>query len=504
VTVTSTNPASGAQRALDIDETTLADVLAATELARSVAADYSQRPLEWRAEMLRAMADELEADGEDLVTTAAEETALPPARLQGELRRTAFQLRFFADVVTDGAFLEATIDHATDSPMGPLPDLRRMRVPLGVVAVYGSSNFPFAFSVPGGDTASALAAGCPVVVKAHPAHPATSAATFAALERGARRCGAPEGTLSLVFGFDAGVALVEAPAVSAAGFTGSVAAGRALWERANARSVPIPFFGELGAANPLVVTLAAALEHGVEIGTGLAGSMTLGAGQFCTKPGLFFVPAGAGGDALVAAAVSALDDLEGFTMLSAGIAQNFRVGTRSIKAFEGVRALVHSDLGHDATTSAQLYEVDAATFAAPGAGTLREECFGPLALVVRYTSEEELVAALETSEPALTFSLFATANDPDAASLLDVGARHAGRVIVNGFPTGVGVGWSMQHGGPWPSTTSSATTSVGAAAIERWLRPVAYQTVPDDLLPAALRESNPLDIPRRVDGQLQV
>ena len=504
MTVTSTNPATGAQRALDIAETTLADVLAVTELARSVVADYSQRPLEWRAEMLRAMADELEADGEDLVTTAVEETALPPARLQGELRRTAFQLRFFADVVTDGAFLEATIDHATHSPMGPLPDLRRMRVPLGVVAVYGSSNFPFAFSVPGGDTASALAAGCPVVVKAHPAHPATSAATFAALERGARRCDAPEGTLSLVFGFDAGVALVEAPAVSAAGFTGSVAAGRALWERANARFVPIPFFGELGAANPLVVTLAAALERGVEIGTGLAGSMTLGAGQFCTKPGLFFVPAGAGGDALVVAAMSALDDLDSFTMLSAGIAENFRVGARGINAFEGVRALVHSDLGHTATTSAQLYEVDAATFVAPDAGTLREECFGPLALVVRYASAEELVAALETSEPALTFSLFATTNDPDAASLLEVGSRHAGRVIVNGLPTGVGVSWSMQHGGPWPSTTSSASTSVGAAAIERWLRPVAYQTVPDDLLPAALREANPLHIPRRVDGQLQV
>jgi len=504
MSVTSTNPVSGAQRVLDIAEATNADVLAVTELARSVVADYSRRPLEWRAEMLRAMADELEGDAESLVATAAEETALPLARLQGELRRTAFQLRFLADVVTDGAFLGASIDHATDSPMGPLPDLRRMRVPLGVVAVFGSSNFPFAFSVPGGDTASALAAGCPVVVKAHPAHPATSAATFAALERGARRCDAPEGTLSLVFGFDAGVALVEAPAVSAASFTGSVRAGRALWERANARTVPIPFYGELGAANPLVVTRAAALERGVEIGGGLAGSMTLGAGQFCTKPGLFFVPTGAGGDALVATAVSALDDLDGFTMLSAGIAENYRVATRSISTVEGVRALVHSALGHAAQTSAQLFEVDAVTFGAPGAGTLREECFGPLALVVRYASEEELVTALETSEPALTFSLFATVNDPDAPSLLDVGSRHAGRVIVNGFPTGVGVSWSMQHGGPWPSTTSSATTSVGAAAIERWLRPVAYQTVPNDLLPDALRESNPLDIPRRVDGQLQV
>jgi len=497
--VTTTNPSTGDVRSLGFAESSVEEVLAATQRALDAVDDYANRPLVWRAGLLRAMAEELEGDAPNLVELANAETALPTARLEGELRRTAFQLRFFADVVTDGSFLDATIDHATDSPMGPLPDLRRVKSPIGVVGVFGSSNFPFAFSVPGGDTASALAAGCTVVIKAHPAHPATSAATFRALERGARRCEAPEGTLNLVFGFDAGTALVDAPAVSAVGFTGSVGAGLALWERANARSVPIPFFGELGSANPLVVTEGAAQERGAEIGTGLAGSMTLGAGQFCTKPGLAFVPAGANGDALVAAMVEGLGSLGPFTMLSSSIAEHFRRGAEAIAAISDVRALVQQDAGSDAHSAAQLYEVDAERFVGRDAYALREECFGPLALVVRYSCGDELRASLLASAPALTFSLFCAENDRDAKWLVAFGAHRGGRVIVNGFPTGVGVSWSMQHGGRWPSTTSSAT-SVGAAAIERWLRPVTFQSVPDELLPPAVQESNPLEIPRRVDG----
>jgi NADP-dependent aldehyde dehydrogenase len=503
VEVISTNPATGEQRSLGFEESDDAAVLTASERAANALDDYAGRPLRWRAELLRAMAEELEGDAANLVTLANTETALPSARLEGELRRTAFQLRFFADVVSEGSFLDATVDHATDSPMGPLPDLRRLRAPIGVVGVFGSSNFPFAFSVPGGDTASALAAGCPVVIKAHPAHPATSAATFAALERAARRCDAPEGTVNLVFGFSAGSALVDAPGVSAVGFTGSVGAGLALWERANARSVPIPFFGELGSANPLVVTASAASERGTEIGTGLAGSMTLGVGQFCTKPGLVFVPSGEAGDALVAATVETLSSLGDFTMLSSSIAEHFRRGTEAIAAISDVRSLVQPDAGRDAHTAAQLYEVDAARFVGRDAYALREECFGPVALIVRFDSTDELRDALLASEPALTFSLFCVDDDPDGRWLLELGTQRSGRVIVNGFPTGVGVSWSMQHGGPWPSTTSSAT-SVGAAAIERWLRPVTFQSVPDDLLPPALQESNPLDLPRRVDGVLQL
>jgi NADP-dependent aldehyde dehydrogenase len=500
--VTSTNPASGEQTTLALSESTDADVLAATTRAREAAVDLATRPLVWRAGMLRAMADELEADATNLVALAHDETALPLPRLEGELRRTVFQLRFFADVVQDGAFLDATIDHATDSPMGPLPDLRRVRVPLGAVGIFGSSNFPFAFSVPGGDTASALAAGCPVVIKAHPAHPSTSAATFAALQRGAQRCEAPEGTLSLIFGLSAGTSLVEAPDISAVGFTGSVGAGLALWERANARTVPIPFFGELGSANPLVVTTSAARERGEEIGTGIAGSMTLGAGQFCTKPGLLFVPTGEAGDAVVAAAVVALSSLSGFVMLTSGIADHFRRGVDAIAALANVRALVQQNAGQAAHTACQLFEVDSAEFGAPGAYALREECFGPLALVVRYGSSDDLRDAITASEPALTFSLFAIDDDPDTGWLMALATQRSGRVIVNGFPTGVGVSWSMQHGGPWPSTTNAGATSVGAAAIERWLRPVTYQSVPESLLPPALHDANPLSLPRRVDGVL--
>ncbi len=498
--VFSTNPMTGEQRSLGFESSTDDDVLAATQRAASAAADYAARPLSWRADMLRAMAEELEGDAANLVATASDETALPTTRLEGELRRTAFQFRFFADVVTEGSFLDATIDHATDSPMGPLPDLRRVRTPLGVVGVFGSSNFPFAFSVPGGDTASALAAGCPVVIKAHPAHPATSAATFEALSRAASRCGAPDGTVNLIFGLSAGTVLVDAPDVRAVGFTGSVGAGLALWERANARGVPIPFYGELGSANPLVVTSSATSQRGAEIGTGLAGSMTLGVGQFCTKPGLVFVPRGEAGDVLVKATVAALDTLGPFTMLSASIADHFRRGAQAVAEISDVRPLVQQDAGVDAQTAAQLFEVDAARYVGRDAYALREECFGPLALIVRYDSADELREALLASEPALTFSLFCEEHDPDGAWLTELGARRSGRVIVNGYPTGVGVSWSMQHGGPWPSTTSIAATSVGAAAIERWLRPVTFQSTPDELLPLALQESNPLGIPRRVDG----
>jgi NADP-dependent aldehyde dehydrogenase len=501
--VISTNPATGEQRILPLQENGDADVVAATESAANALDDYASRPLSWRAELLRAMAEELEGDASNLVALASQETALPTARLEGELRRTAFQLRFFADVVAEGSFLDATIDHATDSPMGPLPDLRRTRAPIGVVGVFGSSNFPFAFSVPGGDTASALAAGCPVVIKAHPAHPATSAAAFEALQRAARRYEAPTGTVNLIFGLSAGTALVDAPRTSAIGFTGSVGAGLALWERANARAVPIPFFGELGSANPMVVTESAAAERGTEIGTGLAGSMTLGVGQFCTKPGLVFVPSGEPGDAVVAATVESLASLGPFTMLTSSIADHFRRGAEAIAAISDVRSLVQRDAGSGAHTSAQLYEVDATRFVGRDAYALREECFGPIALIIRYHSKDELRDALLASEPALTFSLFCVENDSDGRWLLDLGSRRSGRVIVNGFPTGVGVSWSMQHGGPWPSTTSSASTSVGAAALERWLRPVTFQSVPDGLLPLALQESNPLSIPRRVDGVLR-
>lgn len=498
--IISTNPATSETRVLDFEETTVAQVRALCEQAMSIAEDFAARSLAWRAELLRSMATELEADAEQLVAVANEETALGKPRLEGELRRTCFQLRFFADVVTDGAFLAASIDHAGDSPMGPLPDLRRMKIPLGVVGIFGSSNFPFAFSVPGGDTASALAAGCPVVIKAHPAHPATSTATFRALERAALKSDAPQGALNLIHGFDAGIALVESNHVSAVGFTGSVPAGRALWQLANARATPIPFYGELGAANPLVVTALAAKERAGEIGRGFAGSMTLGAGQFCTKPGLLLVPTGTEGDELVTALVQALEALGSFVLLSEGVAHNFHVGSESMGSVAAVRVLVDDAEHEQHRSTARLFEIDAEDFVAPGAAALREECFGPAAVVIRYSSTGQLRQALMACERSLTFSVFSGIDDGDEEWLVGFGVQRAGRVIVNGFPTGVGVSWSMQHGGPWPSTTSSSATSVGAASIERWLRPVTFQSISDASLPLALQEENPLGIPRRVDG----
>jgi NADP-dependent aldehyde dehydrogenase len=498
--VISVSPATGAERELSIEETTPEEVNALADRAASVALAYADRPLTWRSRLLQTMADELEANSAALVEIANDETALGTPRLEGELRRTAFQLRFFADVVLDGSFLAASVDHAKDSPMGPLPDLRRMRVPLGPVAVFGSSNFPFAFSVPGGDTASALAAGCPVVIKAHPAHPATSMATFEALRVAAEKLSAPEGVLALVFGFDAGVALVDAPSIRAVGFTGSVPAGRSLWNRANARHVPIPFFGELGSANPLVVTVGAAAERAREIGAGAAGSMTLGVGQFCTKPGLLFVPQDDHGDELVAAMVDSLNQLSTMTMLSGAIADHFRSGIVTIDGVDGNNHLVGGKDSEGSQVAAQLFEVPARVFADPSSQALRDECFGPLAVIVRYRDDVDLETALAATDPALTFSVFTSASDPSAAWLFDFAQTKAGRVIANGYPTGVGVSWSMQHGGPWPATTSSAATSVGAGSIDRWLRPVTYQNVPDDLLPEALRENNPLKLPRRVDG----
>jgi NADP-dependent aldehyde dehydrogenase len=306
--------------------------------------------------------------------------------------------------------------------------------------------------------------------------------------------------VNLINGVDAGIALVESSHVSAVGFTGSVSAGRALWQRANARTTPIPFYGELGAANPLVVTVQAAKERAVEIGKGFAGSMTLGAGQFCTKPGLLFVPTGTAGDELTAALTQALGALGTFIMLSEGVARNFQSGAKSMGSVGTVRALVDDVKDGQFRASARLFEIGAGDFLAPDAEALREECFGPAAVVVRYSSKEQLRKALVASERALTFSVFSGVDDGDEEWLLSLGAQRAGRVIVDGFPTGVGVSWSMQHGGLWPSTTSSTATSVGAASIERWLRPVTFQSTSDKHLPLALREANPLDIPRRVDG----
>jgi NADP-dependent aldehyde dehydrogenase len=503
VSVDSYNPTTGEMNPTRFDETTAVQVASLCALAQHASEELSERSLTWRAEFLDAIAAALEEDASTIIELANEETALGEARLTGELKRTCFQFRFFAGVVRDGGFLEASIDHATDSPMGPLPDLRRQLEPLGVVGVFGASNFPLAFSVPGGDTASALAAGCSVVIKAHPAHPRTSAATFAAIERAALAVGAPENTVALVFGLEAGVALVDDSRVAAVGFTGSYAAGRALFDRANARAVPIPFYGELGSVNPLVVTPGAAGERALALGEGIVNSVTLGSGQFCTKPGMIFVPTGADGDELVSAAVATLEKGTGATMLSAAIRDRFESGVAKLGDVPNV---THRGRSPRATSSAgsfaALFETDVATLIAQHEG-LATEYFGATAVLVRYSSLEELLSGIETLEPALTFTVHVGENDETAPALLALAKKKAGRVIINGFPTGVGVSWSMHHGGPHPASTNSLHTSVGATSIRRWLRPISYQGVPAPWLPAALHDDNPLGIPQRVDGVLR-
>ncbi|MFF4321801.1 aldehyde dehydrogenase (NADP(+)) [Streptomyces sp. NPDC001568] len=476
------------------------DAVRAAHAGRGALADATAR-----AAFLRGAADLLD-DAADLVVGAADaETALGGARLTGELARTTGQLRAFADAVDEGAYLDVRIDRADPALTPPRPELRRYKVPLGVVAVFAASNFPLAFSVPGGDTASALAAGCPVVVKAHPDHPATSELCASLLRRAAVAAGLPADVIALVHGFDAGPELVRHPLVCAAGFTGSVRGGRALFDAAAARPVPIPFHGELGSLNPVVVTPAAAAERAEEIGAGLAGAVTLGVGQFCVKPGLVLVPEGPDGDRLTGALAKALAQSAPGVLLDHRMRENFLAGVGGRAALPGVTAPVAAGPDGDHAVVAGFLDVDArALLEGAEHELLLEECFGPVTVVVRYAGQHEATDVLGRLGGNLSATLQLSRAEGEgapgpAAELIERVTRLAGRIVVNGWPTGVAVAPAQHHGGPYPAATSHST-SVGGTAIERWLRPVAYQAVPDALLPPELREANPLGVPRRVTG----
>lgn len=483
-------------------EATAEEVDRAVSAAHGARAALADRTV--RAAFLRTAADLLDAAREHVIEAADAETALGPVRLGGELVRTTAQLRSFAEVVTEGSFLDVRIDLPDPDATPPRSDMRRWKIPLGVVAVYAASNFPLAFSVPGGDTASALAAGCPVVVKAHPDHPATSELCASLLRRAAAKEGLPEDVVVLVHGFDAGVELVSHPLVAAAGFTGSVRGGRALFDAAAARPVPIPFHGELGSLNPVVITPAAAEERAEELGAGLAASMTLGAGQFCTKPGFVLAPQGEAGDRFLAALTAGVSETEPAVMLDHRMRDAFVAGVAERGALDGVRTPVTPGAGGEHTVSAGVLAVDAdrltggdaGTDAGSGHGLLLEECFGPVTVVARYSTGDEVTAVLGLLPGNLTATLHIAEEDVAAAPLLAELTPLAGRVLVNGWPTGVAVAAAQHHGGPYPATTSTST-SVGATAIERWLRPVTYQSTPDHLLPPELRDGNPLGVPRR-------
>lgn len=451
-----------------------------------------------RARWLRVLADALDADRATVVEIGHAETHLSEARLDGEVTRTVVQLRFFAGVIEEGSYLEATIDSADATVVPPRPALHRMLRPLGPVAVFTASNFPFAFSVLGNDTASALAAGCPVVVKAHPGHPGLSRRVAEVATRALQDAGAPAGMFSLVEGVAEGVELVKHPSITAVGFTGSLRGGRALFDIACARPAPIPFYGELGSLNPVVLTRAAVDSRAGAIADGLVGSFTRDGGQYCTKPGIVLVPEGTGFEAEVAARVPSAPAQR---LLTAGIGDAYVRGSSALAGRDDVEVVAVGVAGDDdATPTVLAVSVDA--FAAAHE-TFLTECFGPLTLLVRYADAAELDRAIAVLEGSLTGAIHCEPHE-DVASLTERLSRIAGRVLFNGWPTGVAIAWGQQHGGPWPATTAAIHTSVGATAIRRWLTPLALQDAPESVLPAELAAGNPMRIPRREDGTLVV
>jgi NADP-dependent aldehyde dehydrogenase len=475
------------------------DLDRACQLAEQAFEGYRSAPIAARADFLDAIAANIDALGSTLVDRASLESGLPEARLTGELARTTGQLRLFGQVLREGSWQGARVDPATSAR----PDIRQRKIPLGPVAVFGASNFPLAFSVAGGDTASALAAGCPVVVKAHEAHPGTSELVGRAIAEAARAAGLPEGVFSMVYGDGPGVgaALVTDPRIQAVGFTGSRGAGLAIVAAAAARPRPIPVYAEMSSVNPVFLLPGALATRGAELGAAFAGSLTLGAGQFCTNPGLVFAAGGPELDGFLDAAAKAVEANQGAPMLTARIAEAYRDGAARLTGNPAVTVLAR---GHQSDTAAGgqavLATVDADHFT--GDESLEQEVFGAASLVVRAASADDLVELARSLEGQLTATVHAEPSDyPLAARLLPALERIAGRVLFDGWPTGVTVGHAMVHGGPFPATSDARTTSVGTRAIERFLRPVSYQDVPEGLLPEVLRDGV-TGTPRRVDGTL--
>lgn len=496
--VTTTDPRTGVTTPTEIAETSSAHVAELAGRASQAARALAAGGRELAANLLEQIAAAVEEARQELVDTAIAETGLSNARLNGELTRSIFQFQMFAEAVREGSYLEAAIDHAAETVLGPQPDVRRMLVPVGPVAVFGASNFPFAFSVLGGDVASALAAGCPVIVKAHPSHPLTSEHSFKALVAGAARAGAPDGALAIVYGQEAGVALVTDPTIQAVGFTGSLGAAQALRTAIESRPQPIPFYGELSSLNPLVVTEAAAAARTQEIADGLFTSYTGSAGQLCTKPGIAFVPATPAGDALTAALVERTQAAGAEVVLNSRIKEAYeRIGQNLLAA--GGRPLAQgADQDGDGFTVAPTILQTTAADISPA---LAEECFGPMLVIVRYGAIDEVTTALERIPGSLSTSVHAEPSDAETVRTLFAAAEpYAGRLVYNGYPTGVRVSWAQNHGGPWPAT-NTLHTSVGTTAVRRWLRPVAWQNTPQELLPAELRDGYGA-IPRRIDGVL--
>jgi alpha-ketoglutaric semialdehyde dehydrogenase len=487
----------------EFEEASASHVDRALEAAESASHDYRCAPAAQRAAFLDRIAEEIEHLG-DLVDVAHLETALPPERLAGERARTTGQLRMFANLVREGSWVDARIDRAVpDRTPLPKPDVRRMLIPIGPVAVFGASNFPLAFSVAGGDTASALAAGCPVIVKAHPAHPATSELAARAIIKAGMAAGMPPGVFSLIQSTrnDVATALVQHPRTRAVGFTGSLRAGRALFDAAARRPDPIPVYAEMGSVNPVFLLPGALHERAETIADGLAASVTLGVGQFCTNPGLVVAVGGTSFDTFLRRLEARILAAPPGTMLYPALCRSFESGVGRFAAVDGV-SMVRATIGGAAQGDRALpalFESSAQTFIRHR--ELGEEVFGPSTVVVRCASGDEMKGVARRLDGQLTATIHGTPADlAEHAWLMSILEDKAGRLIVNGYPTGVEVCGSMQHGGPYPATTDSRTTSVGTAAILRFARPVAYQNFPQSSLPLELRDANPRGIWRLVDG----
>ncbi|WP_274963603.1 aldehyde dehydrogenase (NADP(+)) [Thioclava electrotropha] len=463
-------------------------VNAACEAAEDAFWDYGYSSRETRAKFLETIADEIEARGEAITEIGTQESGLPEARLNGERGRTTGQLRMFAEHIRKGDYLDRRHDKALpDRQPLPRPDLRMIQRPIGPVAVFGASNFPLAFSTAGGDTASALAAGCPVVVKGHPAHPGTGEIVAEAIKAAVEKCGMPKGVFSLVQGgsHDVGQGLVQHPLIKAVGFTGSLGGGKALYDLCAQRPEPIPFFGELGSVNPMFMLPEAIAARGEDLGVGWAASLMMGAGQFCTNPGIVVVREGSDGESFVNAALAALEAGGSQVMLTDGIAEAYTKGAARFEEAGGVQQLL-TQVCDRREAKPYLFRVSAADWLENE--VLSEEVFGPLGLIVTVKDDDEMEKVARSFSGQLTATLHM--DDGDAAlagRLLPVLERKAGRVLANGFPTGVEVCDAMVHGGPYPASTNFGATSVGTLAIRRFLRPVCFQNIPENLLPEDLQ-----------------
>jgi len=502
-TYTALNPATGQALAPAFSVAAQAEVDAALALAKQTFDRSHELPPRWQAALLDRIADCINDLGDTLLDRGQSETALPKPRLAGERARTTGQLKMFANFVREGSWVDATIDTADPNRTpAPRPDLRRMLRPRGPAVVFGASNFPFAFGVCGGDTASALAAGCPVVVKGHPSHPGVNELFAAAVLEAINALKLPAGLFALIQGksHDLGAMLVKHPATTAVGFTGSRTAGRSLFNLAAARPTPIPVYAEMGSLNPLVILPGALQERAAKIGEGLAASVLLGAGQFCTKPGLIFLLEG-NDHGFIEALNKQMSAAAPFTMLNKTLRDSFCQGATSFTTIPGVKALITGKPDSHASMSAMLFETAAETWLKEP--RLHEEIFGPGALIVRCNSLDQLLACLPQLGGSLTGTIH-IGKDENTAMLhpiLRALESLCGRVITNGYPTGVEVGHAIVHGGPYPATTDPGWTSVGSAAIRRFARMIAYQDTPEALLPPELQSPNPLHIHRTINGE---